>query len=60
MENNWSITRSKPCDLKDIIQLKPEPETQASDSLLFIKNYDEKITENGIICRDMIRLAMEL
>lgn len=30
------------------------------DKDFFIKNYDEKITENGIICRDMIRLAMEL
>ncbi|MGQ0452883.1 GNAT family N-acetyltransferase, partial [Bacillus sp. SS-TM] len=26
----------------------------------FSKHYEEEIIENGIVCRDMIRLAMEL
>lgn len=30
------------------------------DKDFFMKHYDEKIVENGIVCRDMIRLAMEL
>ncbi len=30
------------------------------DHDFFVKNYDEEIIENGIICRDMIRLKMDL
>lgn len=32
----------------------------AIDKDFFIKNYDETIVENGIVCRDMVRLTLEL
>lgn len=33
---------------------------ESIDRDFFVRNYDEPIIENGIVCRDMIRLSMEL